>query len=64
MTGFDPAVYLATKQRRLRAWHAMLALIIVCALTALLLGAYELHAGGLTQFLFRAPGVGASSGGN
>jgi len=38
----------------------MLLLALVCALVALGLGAYQLHGEGLNQFLFRAPGVGAS----
>ena len=32
----------------------------VCAIVALGLGAFQLHAEGLSQFLYRAPGVGAS----
>lgn len=35
-------------------------LALVCAVVALGLGAYQLHVEGLNQFLYRAPGVGAS----
>ena len=38
----------------------MMVVTLVCALVALGLGAFELHAEGLDQFLYRAPGVGAS----
>lgn len=38
----------------------MMFLALVCALVALGLGAYQLHAEGMSQFLYRAPGVGAS----
>jgi hypothetical protein len=33
---------------------------LVCCLVAFGLGAYQLKAEGLNQFLYRAPGVGAS----
>jgi hypothetical protein len=48
------------KRQRLRAKRLMLLLALVCTLVALGLGAYQLHGEGLNQFLFRAPGVGAS----
>jgi len=48
------------KRRRLRARRVVMLLALVCALVALGLGAFQLHAEGLDQFLFRAPGVGAS----
>jgi hypothetical protein len=35
-------------------------LALSCALVALALGSFQLHAEGLSQFLYRAPGVGAS----
>ncbi len=38
----------------------MMLLALVCAIVALGLGAFQLHAEGLSQFLYRAPGVGAS----
>jgi hypothetical protein len=38
----------------------MLLFALVCAVVALMLGAFELHAEGLSQFLYRAPGVGAT----
>lgn len=56
----DPTVYLEIKRRRLRARRTMMLLALLCALAALALGAYQLHAEGLNQFLYRAPGVGAS----
>ncbi|MHB8488634.1 MAG: hypothetical protein ACYDCS_03135 [Candidatus Dormibacteria bacterium] len=56
----DPAAYAEVKRRRLRAWRVMMLLALVCVLVALALGAFELHAHGLNQFLYRAPGVGAS----
>ena len=49
-------------QRRRRAGWLMKAVAAVCVATALGLGAFELHAVGLQQFLFRPPGVGASPG--
>ena len=57
---YDPMVYSDLKRRRLMARRVMLLLALVCALVALGLGAYQLHAEGLSQFLYRAPGVGAS----
>jgi hypothetical protein len=38
----------------------MMLVTLVCAIVALGLGAYQLHNQGLNQFLYRAPGVGAS----
>jgi hypothetical protein len=38
----------------------MMLLALVWCLVALGLGAYQLHAEGLNQSLYRAPGVGAS----
>jgi hypothetical protein len=48
------------KLRRRRARRVTMLLALVCALVALGLGAFQLHAEGLDQFLYRAPGVGAS----
>ncbi len=56
----DPAVTTEVKRRRLRAKRLMVVVALVCALVALGLGAFELHAEGLNQFLYRAPDVGAS----
>jgi hypothetical protein len=56
----DSAAYSEMKRRRLRARRVMMALALVCALVALGLGAFQWHAEGLHEFLFRAPGVGAS----
>jgi len=56
----DSAAWSAMKRRRLRARRVVMLLALVCALVALGLGAFQLHAEGLDQFLFRAPGVGAS----
>lgn len=56
----DPTAYAQTKRRRLRARRLMMLLALVCSLVAFGLGAYQLHAEGLNQFLYRAPGVGAS----
>jgi hypothetical protein len=56
----DPAVYSEIKRRRLRARRLMMLLALVCALVALGLGAHQLHIEGINQFLYRAPGVGAS----
>jgi hypothetical protein len=56
----DTTVYAEIKRRRLRARRVMMLLTLVCALVALGLGAYQLHIEGLNQFLYRAPGVGAS----
>jgi hypothetical protein len=56
----DPAVYAEIKRRRLKARLVVMLLALVCALVALGLGAYQLHSEGLNQFLYRAPGVGAS----
>lgn len=56
----DAAAYSQLKRRRLRARRVMMTLALVCALVALGLGAFQLHAEGLNQFLYRAPGVGAS----
>ena len=49
-------------RRRRRAGRVMKAVAAVCVATALGLGAFEIHAEGLQQFLYRAPGVGASPG--
>jgi hypothetical protein len=56
----DSAAYSEMKRRRLRARRVMMMVAMVCALVALGLGAYQLHAEGLHEFLYRAPGVGAS----
>ncbi len=56
----DPVAYSETKRRRLKAWRLTMLLALMCVQVALALGAYQLHAEGLNQFLFRAPGVGAS----
>lgn len=56
----DPVVYTEIKRRRLRARRVMMLLAMVCAVVALGLGAFQLHVEGLNQFLYRAPGVGAS----
>jgi hypothetical protein len=56
----DPVVYAEIKRRRLRAKRVMMLLALVCAVVALGLGAFQLHVAGLNQFLYRAPGVGAS----
>ena len=48
------------RRQRLRARRVMRLVALVCALAALGLGAYELHAEGVSQFLYRAPGIGAS----
>lgn len=56
----ESAAYSEMKRRRLRARRVMMALALVCALVALGLGALQLHAEGLHEFLYRAPGVGAS----
>lgn len=56
----DPAVTPDVKRRRMRARRLMMVVTLLCALVALGLGAFELHAEGLNQFLYRAPGVGAS----
>jgi hypothetical protein len=57
---YDPTVYADLKRRRLMARRMILLLALACALVALGLGAFQLHAEGLNQFLYRAPGVGAS----
>ncbi len=57
---YDPARHAEMKLRRRRARRLMMLLTLLCGLVAVGLGAYELHAQGLNQFLFRAPGVGAS----
>jgi hypothetical protein len=57
---YDPTAYIQTKRRRLRARRLVMLLALVCCLVAFGLGAYQLHAEGLNQFLYRAPGVGAS----
>lgn len=49
-------------RRRRRAGWVMRVVAAVCVATALGLGAFELHAEGMQQFLYRAPGVGASPG--
>jgi hypothetical protein len=56
----DQHAYSAMKQRRRRAKRVTMLLALVCAIVALGLGAFQLHAEGLSQFLYRAPGVGAS----
>ena len=56
----EPVASSEMKRRRLRARRVMMLLALVCALVALGLGAFQLHAEGLDQFLYRAPGVGAS----
>jgi hypothetical protein len=56
----DSAAYSEMKRRRLRARRVMMMVAMVSALVALGLGAYQLHAEGLHEFLYRAPGVGAS----
>jgi hypothetical protein len=56
----DPVTYAETKRRRLNAWRLTMLLALMCVLVALGLGVFQLHAEGLNQFLFRAPGVGAS----
>jgi hypothetical protein len=56
----DTAAYSEMKRRRLRARRVTMLLALMCALVALGLGAFQLHAEGLDQFLYRAPGVGAS----
>jgi hypothetical protein len=56
----NPEVLTEVKRRKLRARRLMMVAALVCALVALGLGAFELHAEGLNQFLYRAPGVGAS----
>ena len=57
---YDPTVYIQTKRRRLGARRLVMLLALVCCLVAFGLAAYQLHAEGLNQFLYRAPGVGAS----
>jgi hypothetical protein len=56
----DAIAYSEMKRRRLRARRVTMVLALVCALVALGLGAFQLHAEGLHEFLYRAPGVGAS----
>lgn len=56
----DWQIYSAMKRRRRRAKRVTMLLAAVCAIVALGLGAFQLQAEGLTQFLYRAPGVGAS----
>jgi len=56
----DSVAYAEMKRRRLRARRVMMVLALMCALVALGLGAFQLHAEGLHEFLYRAPGVGAS----
>ncbi|MGA7986949.1 MAG: hypothetical protein WCB51_00960 [Candidatus Dormiibacterota bacterium] len=56
----DRQIYSAMKRRRRRAKRVAMLLALVCAIVALGLGAFQLHAEGLSQFLYRAPGVGAS----
>lgn len=51
---------LARKRRRRRAARVTMLLALVCAIVALALGAIQLQAEGLNQFLYRAPGVGAT----
>ncbi len=57
----DSAAYSELKRRRLRARRVIMLFALVCALVALGFGAFQLHAEGLDQFLYRAPGVGASN---
>jgi hypothetical protein len=57
----DSAAYSEMKRRRLRARRLMMVLALVCALIALGLGAFQLHAEGLHEFLYRAAGVGAGT---
>lgn len=54
------ADYAETRRRRRQARRVMMLLTLACALVAVTLGAYQLHAEGWDQFLYRAPGVGAS----
>jgi cytochrome c-type biogenesis protein CcmE len=56
----DWEIYSAMKRRRRRAKRVTMLLVVVCAVVALALGAFQLHTEGLSQFLYRAPGVGAS----
>jgi cytochrome c-type biogenesis protein CcmE len=56
----DREATLAMKRRRRRAKRVTMLLALVCAVVALALGAFQLQAEGLNQFLYRAPGVGAS----
>jgi hypothetical protein len=56
----ESVAYAEMKRRRLRARRVMMVVALVCALVALGLGAFQLHAEGLHEFLYRAPGVGAS----
>ncbi len=56
----DPVEYAETKRRRLRAWRLTMLMTAICLLVAFGLGVFQLQAEGLNQFLFRAPGVGAS----
>lgn len=55
----DPE-YLATKRRRKRAFRSMQALTGLCVVVALGLGGYQLHSEGLSGFLDRPPGIGAT----
>jgi hypothetical protein len=57
---YDPDAYSDLKRRRARARRVMMIVALACTLVALGLGAFQLHAEGLSQFLYRAPGVGAS----
>jgi hypothetical protein len=57
---YDQSAYAQTKRRRLRARRLTMLLALVCCLVGFGLGAYQLHAEGLNQFVYRAPGVGAS----
>jgi hypothetical protein len=56
----DREANLAMKRRRRRARRVTFLLALVCAIVGLALGAFQLQAEGLNQFLYRAPGVGAS----
>ncbi len=56
----QPITYAELKRRRLRARRVMMLVALVCVLVALGLGAYQLHLEGLSQFMFRPSGVGAS----
>jgi hypothetical protein len=49
------------RAQRRRARRIMLALIAVCIVVVLGLALYAIRAEGVDQFLYRAPGVGAST---
>lgn len=54
----DP--YTRTKLRRRRAQRLMRAVIVICVLVAIAIGADQLYSGGWQAFLHRPPGVGAT----